>query len=176
MTPTDLLRDEHRVILRALAVLETSAARAEAAMTPAWDELVEWLKAFADRTHHAKEEHALFPAMAAAGVPTEGGPIGVMLAEHTEGRALIHTMSTGATAERAEAARRYVALLRQHIDKENDVLFGIAEAVLDGPSMAALAREFERIGDRLGVDADIAAAETALEAIAAELRPAGAPV
>jgi hemerythrin-like domain-containing protein len=39
--------------------------------------LIGWLRGFADRTHHAKEERSLFPALAAAGISSEGGPIEV---------------------------------------------------------------------------------------------------
>jgi len=93
MTPTDLLREEHRVILRALDLVET-AARGLTAGTVLpevwWLEIIAWLRGFADRNHHAKEETSLFPAMVKAGVPSMGGPIGVMLEEHERGRAWRH--------------------------------------------------------------------------------------
>src|SRR4030065_429878 len=61
----------------------------------------DFIKGFADGCHHKKEEGVLFPAMQAAGVPSEGGPISVMLAEHEQGRRL--TAGMRAAAERLPA-------------------------------------------------------------------------
>jgi len=170
--PTAVLLDEHRVILRALDALER-AAEGLAAARPlpdgAWSGLLDWLRAFADRNHHAKEERSLFPAMVKAGVPSEGGPIGVMLEEHERGRALIQAMDRGAPADRAARAREYAALLRAHIAKENDVLFPLADAVLDERAVQELRREFETVGAELGRDASIAYAEAALARLDAAL-------
>ena len=152
---TDILRDEHHVILDWLGRLEVAAARLEAgeALPDAqWRGLLDWFRGFADARHHAKEENALFPAMIKAGVPTRGGPVDVMLEEHEDGRMLLAAMAAGPAAARAATARRYVHLLREHIDKENGILFPLADAVLDGAAQAALLREFAQ------ADADLGAA------------------
>ena len=167
--PTDVLRDEHRVILRALDLLEQAIGPGPAIADAWWETAVAWLRAFADRNHHAKEEQSLFPAMAKAGVPSEGGPVAVMLDEHAQGRALIAAIADGAGAVRAAAAREYVDLLRAHIDKENDVLFPLADAVIDPPLMQAVAREFEAVAIELGVAASIEKGEEAVERLAAAL-------
>ncbi len=167
--PTDVLRDEHTTILGALDVIEHAADRAEAgASLPAtwWADMIAWLRGFADQNHHAKEERSLFPALVKAGVPSEGGPVGVMLAEHDPGRALIRRMESEDTSVRVEAARRYAALLRAHIAKENDVLFMIADSVLEEPVQRGLAREFEAVADELGATASREVAETRLAALA----------
>lgn len=170
--PTDVLRDEHRVILRALDVLEMAAAQlARGRPLPDgwWQEIVAWLRSFADKNHHAKEEAALFPAMVKAGVPSEGGPIAVMLEEHERGRALVRAMEAGDAAARSAKAREYIALLREHIDKENGVLFPMADAVLDDRAQGALAREFEAVEAEQGRDASIPHAEAAVERLQAAL-------
>jgi hemerythrin-like domain-containing protein len=151
---TDILRDEHRLILAALERLEAAAARLEPGdepPKPPWSELLEWLRVFADARHHAREENLLFPAMIKAGIPPRGGPVDVMLEEHAEGRSLVAAMATGAGAARAAAARRYVGLLREHIAKENEVLFPLADAVLDEEAQAALLRDFVEAEATLGV-------------------------
>jgi hemerythrin-like domain-containing protein len=170
-TPTDVLREEHRVILQALALLESAAGGDPSATAPPgwWERALEWLRAFADRNHHDKEERYLFPALVEAGVPSEGGPVGVMLAEHVEGRTLIQAMRTDDTAGRAEAARRYVRLLRDHIDKENDVLFPLADAVLAERAQQALARAFASVEAEQGRDASIAHAEAEVDRLRAAL-------
>jgi hemerythrin-like domain-containing protein len=167
-----VLREEHRVILRALSVLEAAAARlASGRPLPEgwWPEIIAWLRAFADKNHHAKEESSLFPAMVKAGVPSDGGPIGVMLEEHQRGRALVRAMEAGEPAARAAKAREYVTLLREHIDKENGVLFPLADAVLDEAAQRALQREFDAVEADQGRDASIPHAEAAVERLAAAL-------
>ncbi len=165
-TPTQTLRDEHRVILCALDLLERASARLATGGTLPdgwWPDIIRWLRAFADVNHHAKEERFLFPALAKAGVPSDGGPVEVMLHEHVEGRGLIQAMEGGDPARRGDAARRYVQLLRDHIDKENGVLFPLTDAVLDEPAQRALEREFETVEAEQGRDASIPHAEAELE-------------
>lgn len=158
MEATKVLMEEHRVIERVLAALETAALRLRSgeAISPAiFLQAAEFIKGFADGCHHKKEEGVLFPAMQAVGVPREGGPIGVMLAEHHEGRELTSAMraaaerlaggDAAARAELAQAALDYVALLRQHIAKEDNVLFRLAEQVLQGPAQAEVSQAFERV-------------------------------
>lgn len=147
-TPTGMLREEHEVILRALALLERFGQRLEAGKPVdraglAW--LREFFGTFADRCHHGKEEQHLFPALERHGIPRAGGPLGVMLHEHEEGRALLRAMAQGDDRRTAEAIARYAALLRAHIDKENGVLFPLAERVLPEEEQRGLAHAFEAV-------------------------------
>jgi hemerythrin-like domain-containing protein len=140
------LREEHEVILQALAVIERVADRL-AADQPVGDstvtDLLQFVQTFADRCHHGKEEDRLFPAMRAKGA---GGPLAVFLEEHEEGRRYLRTLGSAASrAERAAAARRYVGLLRDHIERENEVLFPIADGLFTGEEHAALARAYGEV-------------------------------
>ena len=54
-----------------------------------------------------------------------------------------------------EAARRYVHLLRDHIDKENGVLLPLAEAVLDSQAQLLVARAFEKVEAEQGLAASM---------------------
>ena len=147
-TPTGRLREEHEVILRALALLERCGRALEAGEGVDREGLA-WLRTFfgtfADRCHHGKEEQHLFPALERHGIPREGGPIGVMLHEHEEGRALVRAIGQGDDRQAAEAIRAYVALLRAHIDKENGVLFPMAEHVLPETEQRGLLHAFEAV-------------------------------
>jgi hemerythrin-like domain-containing protein len=157
-SPADVLRDEHRVILVALTTLARAAERlAAGGPLPGgwWEEMLDWLRAFADRNHHAKEEKSLFPAMVKAGVPGDEGPIAVMLEEHVQGRLLIQAMASGHDARRSSTAREYVHLLRDHIAKEDEFVFPLADSVLDDQAVAAVAREFEAVQIEQGRDASI---------------------
>jgi len=142
MRATQLLMEEHEIILRGLRVLGALADRAErGADVPARavDEIIEFLIGFADTHHHHKEEEILFPALEVAGFPRDGGPVGVMLQEHDQGRGLIAALrqaapqansSPEARARFATVARGYAQLLSAHIDKENQVLFRMADQAI----------------------------------------------
>lgn len=164
MATTDVLKEEHAGIKTMLRILGEVCNRLEAGEevdTEHLEDIVDFLKVFVDKCHHAKEEDLLFPAMEEAGIPREGGPIGVMLAEHEEGRACIGRMVEairdlhqwgGDGAVRFVAnARRYTALLLNHIDKEDNVLYPVAEARLSPERLAKLADGFEEVEEtRIG--------------------------
>ena len=171
-TPTAVLRDEHRVILKALDILAAAAERLSAgAPVPEapWAALLDWFVSLADARHHAKEERLLFPALEAAGVPRAGGPIAVMLEEHELGRRFVRDMRGGAPGSRAASARAYVELLRAHIHKENEVLFELADAILDTHAVEALARGYAAADREQGMNTEPPAAEAELDRLATVL-------
>lgn len=158
MKPTDDLKSEHRGIERMLTIAERAAQGLSAGKDvppQAFLNTVDFLRNFADKCHHGKEETQLFPAMEKAGVPRQGGPIGVMLAEHEQGRAFIRSMAdaaeryakgeAAAKAPLAAALRGYVQLLRAHIYKEDNILFPMADSVLPPAESARLATAFDNI-------------------------------
>lgn len=155
---TEVLMNEHRGIEQMLTVAEKAAQRVQAggSVPPVvFLNMADFLRNFADKCHHSKEETQLFPAMEKAGVPRDGGPIAVMLAEHEQGRGYIRTLvdaseryakgDKSATAPLLAAVRGYVALLRAHIEKEDGILFPMADAVLKTPEQARLYDAFEDI-------------------------------
>jgi hemerythrin-like domain-containing protein len=109
----------------------------------------------------ATEHKAVLVALENRGVPREGGPIGVMLAEHDIGRRHIREISEalaklrGGDSKGEESIRKIVGeyreMLRSHIDKENNVLYPIADRLLgkeDDIRMVERLDEIER--DRVG--------------------------
>lgn len=158
MKATEILMEEHRVIERVLAALERAARRARDGehIRPAFFiNAALFGKNFADDCHHKKEEGVLFKAMNEAGLPVDGGPIAVMLAEHEQGRAFIREMRDAAEKwEKGDSSAReavvqnalgYVALLRQHIYKENNVLFPLAARLIPAEQHETVAEAFERV-------------------------------
>ena len=104
MKPTEILSGEHRIIEQVLDCLEKIAQNCATGgrldKTSA-EQALDFFRDFADRCHHGKEETHLFRAMEAKGFPRQGGPTGVMLHEHEQGRAHIRDM-----AEAIENGRR----------------------------------------------------------------------
>jgi len=150
-----VLKDEHRVIERVLDAMERQLPRPIDA--DFFRQAIDFLRNFADGCHHAKEENELFPVLESAGIPREHGPIGCMLDEHEIGRALIRAMSDNVDAAAKGSARaasmvrragtEYIQLLRRHIQKEDNVLFVMADRVL-GPEEQDLMREAFGRADR----------------------------
>jgi hemerythrin-like domain-containing protein len=145
----DLL-NEHEAISSAIRILERMTAnikKTSSVDAADMQAFIDFLKEFADKCHHGKEEQYLFPAMEAAGIPNQGGPIGVMLAEHVQGRQLIREMeaslAAGDLVKLARAAGAYAVLLRVHIRKENTALFPMAEKVLSEAQLETLYMGFE---------------------------------
>ncbi len=158
MGATEDLKEEHRAVERMLAVLEAAAQRLEEGQTVRpglFEEAVDFVRNFVDRCHHGKEEEHLFPRLEAAGLPRGGGPLAVMLFEHDQGRDYVAAIADSieaytrgdASAARAIAdnARGYTALLRQHIAKEEDVLFAMADSLLGADDQRELAERFEQV-------------------------------
>lgn len=164
MKPIDELREEHQAVRMTLRVLETLCQRlerpGETVDLQHIGQLLEFFSVFVDKCHHGKEEELLFPSLEAVGVPREGGPIGVMLQEHQMGRDYVRKMSDAVSklessevnARFTSLARGYINLLDQHIHKEDNVLFPLAEERLSELKQSELSRGFERIEtERIGV-------------------------
>jgi hemerythrin-like domain-containing protein len=150
---TDMLSDEHRVIERVLAVLQKLTTRPVENSLDYWKQALDFIRHFADGCHHLKEEKILFPAMEERGVPRDGGPIGMMLMEHEEGRtyvramlaaiALVETKNEAAKEILVDKAKAYLRLLKDHIQKEDEILFKIADDVISPDEQKQLLRSFE---------------------------------
>ncbi len=158
MQATQVLRDEHEGILAMLAVVEAAAYRLKDGNTvpPAlFTDSVSFFRNFADGCHHGKEELELFPKLVERGLPSEDGPVGVMLMEHDQGRAYVRGMAdaveryakgdANATPSLIENTLSYVRLLREHIEKENGALFVMADQILSDEEQSTLYDAFEEI-------------------------------
>lgn len=149
-TATSRLREEHEHILE---VADALAALVKAAGDGRWDfdafaDCVTFIRLFADACHHGKEEDLLFPELEQLGMPRQQGPIAVMLHEHQQGRAFARHMADALDGARAgdaqaratlrNAAAGYVNLIRNHIHKEDNVLFQMADQAVRGATCTSL--------------------------------------
>lgn len=158
MKPTEQLKEEHGGVKVMLGIIGKICERMDSGKpvpVEHLEQILEFLKVFVDTCHHGKEEEHLFPALEAAGFPKEEGPVGQMLREHEEGRAFVRGMSVaakhyaeglpGGAVEFVSNARGYIRLLLDHIEKEDTVLYPIADARLTAEMQAALSVAFERV-------------------------------
>lgn len=158
MTVIKELKNEHEAVLLTISILDQIAARLKSGQTVEFrhlDQIIEFLVVFVDKCHHSKEEKVLFPAMEEAGIPQDGGPIAAMLYEHEQGRSLVQGLRIGVEGYRigkenflteiTENIQNYGQLLTSHIEKENTVLFVMAERVLSVVKMAEIKKAFNTI-------------------------------
>lgn len=157
MKATEILMEEHDVIIRVLAALEleVNKARNGKSQPEFFIDAGDFIKGFADGCHHAKEEGVLFKHMESAGVPVQGGPIAVMLSDHEQGRLFTRQMRVAAERWQAgdssavqqviENASGYIQLLLGHIFKENNILFPMADRVIPAEQHSAIDSAFDHV-------------------------------
>jgi len=148
---TQDLRNEHDSILHSLQLLDDiikSENKDPAFFNQFYDEFLYFLKIFADKCHHGKEENILFKELIKKGLPDEGGPVGAMLQEHTQGREYIAQMTTHLEQQQFgklnDVAAQYRELMLRHIEKENGVLFVFADRLISEEEQDALFEQFEQ--------------------------------
>jgi hemerythrin-like domain-containing protein len=162
MKATEQLKNEHEAVKLMMKILDAACGNLKAGNKPHiadFEDMIDFLKVFVDRCHHGKEEQILFPQMEKAGVSKENGPIGVMLAEHEQGRGYIRGMSqaiadyksgkTDATQLLFENVALYIELLDQHIFKENNVLFAMADKLFSEEIQNQLFDRFEELEEKV---------------------------
>ena len=158
MRPTQVLSNEHRVIevvincLEALVVQTKASERLDAYTA---EQIVDFIRTFADGCHHGKEENYLFTALESKGASRESGPVGVMLNEHDLGRGYVAQMKeniNGAAAGKrlelqmfSTASMCYVQLLRSHIQKEDQILFPLADQLLSSDDFDKMTSDFANV-------------------------------
>lgn len=158
MQPTQTLTHEHQIILMVLDAAEREARRIQntgTAQAEQVEKMVDFFRTFADRCHHAKEEKLLFEKMYQRGMPRHTGPIAVMLQEHDQGRAHVRAVAEALPAAKSgdpaalarlqENLLGYVQLLRAHIQKEDNILYPMADEMLTPADQQDLAQAFERV-------------------------------
>jgi hemerythrin-like domain-containing protein len=156
---TQVMVDEHKLILRMIALVEHNTTLLEAGKFRNWQfylDAVDFIRNYADRFHHAKEEDVLFTELVKNGMPEKQSPIEAMHMEHDQGRAHVQAMEEaarkaldgepGQAAIIAEHAKGYAALLRGHIEKENDILYPLAERILPEDVRGRMLAAYEAAG------------------------------
>lgn len=156
---TELLREDHKAVLRKLDGLGAAIAKLDS--SPDLSSLNEYGRFFKKEiwAHFAKEEEALFPEIEKF-LPREGGPTGVMLMEHNDLRKAnerfqaalgclnedLKDIKAKDTIRKEGSAIIYV--LRGHIDKENNILFMMADMHLDSQQNKRVLELFQKIDQK----------------------------
>ena len=147
-----VLYDEHQVILRVIEKLLKECKK------PILDPLffeksIDFIKNYADKLHHAKEENILFNEFDK--IACESGlcnPVQQMLHEHDLGREFVKGMLTGLKEKNKskiiENAQGYAQLLTEHIAKENDILYPMAEEAINEKTKNKMLARFGEVDSK----------------------------
>lgn len=138
---TESLRRDHDLIEKVIKAMESTIQLLndnkqipESILLP----VIDFSKNFTDICHHTKEEKSLFPALEQAGMPSNMGPIAMMLIDHQRSREIGSQMeesakeylSAGDSTKLINDMQQYVDHVTEHLWKENNRLFMMAEARL----------------------------------------------
>lgn len=163
--PTEMLEEEHHFIQKVVGAITVLAERLETGQDVEKEtlrDIVEFMRTFADKDHHGKEETHLFPLLERKGVPIRGCPLGVLIAEHQRGRALVAGLATAAEAYARdgpsakkpllESLRGLSSLYPDHIWKEDYLLFPMTNKLLTQQEQSELHEKFEMVEKAIGLD------------------------
>ncbi|MFA5523461.1 MAG: hemerythrin domain-containing protein [Tissierellales bacterium] len=157
MNTIDILVNEHDNIQKMLKVVRIICVGILDGKEIPHDDMVsiiDFIRNYADKHHHGKEEDMLFRDMTKELEAKIGpGPVQGMLIEHDFGRGYVKDLETALIAFRdgnadvkvdiIANAIGYANLLERHIFKENNMLFKYVEKNLSEETMNKLDREFK---------------------------------
>jgi hemerythrin-like domain-containing protein len=155
MKPTEDLKHDHQAIKAILGILTKISVVAKQTRKPDLDDLdkiIDFLRLFADKFHHGKEETIYFPALVEEGMSNENSPVAVMRFEHEVGRGYIKDMASaiesikngdGSAVDKfVESVENYVSLMENHIQKENNILFPMGDKLIPSIKQYSLYKDF----------------------------------
>lgn len=144
MDPLDILRKEHE---RVLEILDKIEKELEKRNLKAIKENIKVLEREFNKHSLNKEEKALFPEIEKF-MPRDGGPTGMMIIEHKDLKESIENFNLAIEENNFEKLKRIgehiISLLREHIDKENNILFMMADMHLDNKQKNTILEKFKK--------------------------------
>jgi len=164
-SPTEILEAEHHVIQKivgAMAMLVEGLGVGAEPPVETLRSIVAFMRTFADKCHHGKEESHLFPLLEHRGVPTRGCPMGALVQEHERGRTLVGQLAEALMAHQRgdveardgllKGLRALIDLYPNHIWKEEYLLFPMSNKLLGAADQKQLIEKFADVEAAVGRD------------------------
>lgn len=161
MTATENLISEHKYIIELLGIMSKISEKIisnEVFYTRDIEDIIHLLKHFIENSHHKKEE-IFYPALTAAELPNDREELSIMFYEHALARNYIKDISScvinckiGNSFSQellAESMMKYVVLLKNHIRKEEKIIFPMANKILDEDEQVEIYKQFEKIEEKI---------------------------
>lgn len=160
MDAIDILINEHKYIKRVLAAITSDCielVEGKSADIEFYRKVIDFVRNYADKYHHQKEEKKLFNLMSEINENIKNGPVMGMLMEHDLGRMYIKNLEEAITDyEKGEKDKKafivanalsYAEHLRKHIDKEDTAIYMMARRQLSQSIQEEITKEFKKIED-----------------------------
>lgn len=161
MDAIELMVSEHKNIKRMLKVIRTMCIKVLNNETVDFEDfykVIDFVRSYADRHHHAKEENILFKKMGdELGEKVAKGPVAGMFVEHDMGRhymgnleAALKKYEEGDKDSRVDIianAISYTELLQRHIDKEDTAIYTFARRALSKEAMESVEQSCRDVED-----------------------------
>ena len=151
-TTSQILSEEHQNILKAIDMLLKECNDLEKGKEIDLDffnRAIEFIRGYADRFHHAKEEDILFVALAGDNIEMRCNPTEQMIYEHGLGRNFIKELEIGVNNKNKDKiiknSRSYAQLLQEHIFKEDNILYPMADKALTKDIEKAMLGKFKEV-------------------------------
>jgi len=149
MKPTEMLANEHEHILKVVNALIRECSKDTQNINKEFFEgAIDFIRNYADKFHHAKEEDILFKELCRDDVQMHCNPTEQMLYEHDLGRGFVKGMSYGIKENNrkkvVDNALSYANLLQEHIYKENNILYSMADEALDEKTQKKMLQMFKK--------------------------------
>ncbi len=157
-TALKILSDEHKNILKVINALlkECDSIQSENKIDKIYlSQIIDFVRGYADKFHHAKEENILFKEF---NICAEEGcvhcnPVDQMLHEHDLGRNYIKELEIGIKEENKskilQNARGYSQLLKEHIFKEDNILYPMMDEAFNEKIKVRILDKFKQVEKEL---------------------------
>jgi len=158
MKPTEDLMYEHKAItlvLNVMSNISNSIKNKKVFYTNDMEKIVDFLSVYVDKCHRNKEETVFYPALLLSKCPIKS--IGLIINEHLIGKGYLAEITccvenckigTTFSGERiADCMANYVLLIHDHIQKEENNFFPLANKALSGEAQTEISKQFKLIDD-----------------------------
>ncbi|MDP1695647.1 MAG: hemerythrin domain-containing protein [archaeon] len=148
-----ILSKEHKDILKIVDALESEIGQLKNKDINIifFKKVIDFIRNYADKFHHAKEEDILFKEFNkyAEKECIHCNPLEQMLFEHEEGRKNIKIMESGLNEKNKnmliDGATKYIQLIREHIFKEDNILYPMTDDLLSDSIKNKMLKNFKEI-------------------------------
>ncbi|MBC8494731.1 hemerythrin domain-containing protein [archaeon] len=152
MQPTEILSDEHQNILTVIDAIERECKKlisGEEIDEQFFKKAIDFIRHYADKFHHAKEEDILFKEFCNNAEKAHCNPVDQMLLEHDIGRKFVKGMKEAIRnkdkSQLIENAEGYASLLQDHITKEDRILYPMCDEVISSKSQEKMLKQFKEV-------------------------------
>jgi len=149
--PTYILSQEHKSILKIADALIKECKLLESGKKLDKDffvKAIDFIKNYADKFHHAKEEEILFAELNKNSESLHCNPVQQMIYEHDLGRKFVKALEKGLNKnnklEIIKNANAYAQLIQEHIFKEDNILFNLADNSLSPQIQESILKKFKQ--------------------------------